>query len=145
MIIGVTDPLDPNSETKDLKYELLNVIEFTSDRKRMTVIVRDEEGKIKVLMKGADSIIVARLKNQEDPLIAQTFKYLNSYASVGLRTLLIAQKELSSEEYSNWDTEFQKALCSLHNREEEIEKVTELLEYGFDLLGSTAIEDKLQD
>jgi len=45
------------------KYKLLNVIEFDSTRKRMTVIVRDPEGQILVLCKGADSIIENRLKH----------------------------------------------------------------------------------
>jgi len=45
------------------RFQLLNVIEFTSDRKRMTVIVRTPEGDIKVLCKGADSVL-APLWNQ---------------------------------------------------------------------------------
>jgi len=44
-----------------LKYELLNVIEFTSDRKRMSVIVRTEDGRILCMTKGADSIVAKRL------------------------------------------------------------------------------------
>ena len=43
-------------------YKLLNLIEFDSTRKRMTVIVRTPEDKILVLCKGADSIIEKRLK-----------------------------------------------------------------------------------
>jgi len=42
---------------KDTVFTLLNVIEFSSDRKRMTVIVRTPDKKIKVMCKGADSII----------------------------------------------------------------------------------------
>lgn len=48
---------------KEVKYDLLNVIEFSSDRKRMSIVVRTPEGKIKVMCKGADSIIIPRLKN----------------------------------------------------------------------------------
>lgn len=44
------------------KYELLNVIEFDSARKRMTVIVRTPEDKIMIICKGADSIIEKRLR-----------------------------------------------------------------------------------
>lgn len=43
------------------RYKLLNLIEFTSTRKRMTVIVKTEDNKIKVMCKGADSIIIPRL------------------------------------------------------------------------------------
>ena len=48
------------------KYELLNVIEFTSTRKRMSVIVKDQNNKIICMTKGADSIIVPRLRNGQD-------------------------------------------------------------------------------
>ena len=34
------------------EYEVLNVIEFTSTRKRMSVIVRDPRGRIRLLTKG---------------------------------------------------------------------------------------------
>ena len=44
------------------RYKLLNVIEFDSTRKRMSVIVKDPQGKILVICKGADSIIEKRLK-----------------------------------------------------------------------------------
>jgi magnesium-transporting ATPase (P-type) len=44
------------------KYELLNVIEFTSTRKRMSVIVRSPDNKIICMTKGADSIIIPRLQ-----------------------------------------------------------------------------------
>jgi magnesium-transporting ATPase (P-type) len=45
-----------------MKYRLLNVIEFNSTRKRMTVIVRDEQDRVRVMCKGADSIIIPRLR-----------------------------------------------------------------------------------
>ena len=45
----------------DDTYKLLNVIEFTSDRKRMTVIVRDPDGNIQVMCKGADTILIPLL------------------------------------------------------------------------------------
>jgi len=50
-----------------LQYDLLNIIEFSSTRKRMTVIVRDQQkGTIKVLTKGADSVL-ANLVREIDP------------------------------------------------------------------------------
>jgi phospholipid-transporting ATPase len=42
---------------RELKYRLLNILEFTSSRKRMSVIVEDCEGSYLLLTKGADSII----------------------------------------------------------------------------------------
>lgn len=87
------------------KYRLLNLIEFTSARKRMTVIVRTEDGRIKVMCKGADSIIIPRL-NKNTPFVVKTTQYLEDYAKEGLRTLLIAEKEVSEEYYQSWKKEF---------------------------------------
>lgn len=47
---------------KDYTYEVLNVLEFNSTRKRMSVIVRTPEKKIVLYTKGADSVILARMK-----------------------------------------------------------------------------------
>ena len=58
----------------------------------MTVIVKNSEGKIICMTKGADSIIIPRLKTGQDQLINKTLKYVEDYANEGLRTLLIAQK-----------------------------------------------------
>lgn len=125
------------------KYKLLNLIEFDSTRKRMTVVVKTPEGKILVICKGADSIIEKRLRAGQDHL-KRTQNFLDAYAKEGLRTLLIASKEISDDQYQSWQAQYQTASTSI-NKEEAINKVAELLEVEFDLIGSTAIEDKLQD
>ena len=61
-----------------------------------------------------------------------------------MRTLLIAAKFVTEEEYGAWSLEYLKAATSM-NKEREVNRVSELLEVNFDLLGSTAIEDKLQE
>jgi len=43
------------------RYKLLNIFEFNSDRKRMSVVIRDENNKIKLICKGADTVILNRL------------------------------------------------------------------------------------
>ena len=87
------------------KYKLLNLIEFDSDRKRMTVVVRTPENRVLVICKGADSIIEKRLK-AGDQYIKRTQEFLDNYAKSGLRTLLIAQKEISEEEYAAWQHKY---------------------------------------
>ena len=47
----------------DLKYQLLNVCEFTSTRKRMSCIFRDPQGNLVLMCKGADSVIEELLSN----------------------------------------------------------------------------------
>ena len=80
------------------RYKLLNVIEFDSTRKRMSVIVKDPQGKILVICKGADSIIEKRLKADQQHL-AITKTYLDDFAQTGLRTLLVASKEIEQDYY----------------------------------------------
>ncbi|KAH7067650.1 hypothetical protein BKA63DRAFT_423811, partial [Paraphoma chrysanthemicola] len=43
-------------------YEILDVIEFSSKRKRMSIVLRFPDGRICIMCKGADSIIMQRLK-----------------------------------------------------------------------------------
>jgi len=86
-------------------YKLLNLIEFDSARKRMSVIVRTDDGRILIICKGADSIIEKRLVPGQQ-LLYKTQKYLDGYAKVGLRTLLIAVKEISEETYLEWSEKY---------------------------------------
>ena len=47
-------------------YQVYRKMEFNSDRKRMSVLVRDpENGKIMLLIKGADSIIMQRIDTKQ--------------------------------------------------------------------------------
>ena len=49
-------------------YEVFRKMDFNSDRKRMSVLLRDPtDGKIKLLIKGADSIIKERLDMSQYP------------------------------------------------------------------------------
>lgn len=46
---------------RDQEYQILNVCEFNSTRKRMSTIIRTPSGKIKLYCKGADTVIFDRL------------------------------------------------------------------------------------
>jgi phospholipid-translocating ATPase len=99
----------------------MNVFEFNSDRKRMSVIVRTPDDKIMIVCKGADSIINARLIPGQETAI-QTNKHLEKFAEVGLRTLLISYKYIDEEVYKQWCQGFKIACASTHNRDKEIDK-----------------------
>ncbi len=71
--------------------------------------------------------------------------FLEEFSKEGLRTLLIAEKVISPEFYSQWNKDYQQALISTNNREEKVNNVAEQLEKDLELIGSTAIEDKLQE
>jgi magnesium-transporting ATPase (P-type) len=75
----------------------------------MTVILRQDDGRIKVLCKGADSIIIPRLANTKDPLIETTMRYLNEYANTGLRTLLLSERFMSEIDYEAWEEKYHTA------------------------------------
>ncbi|KAK1053606.1 drs2 neo1 protein [Friedmanniomyces endolithicus] len=209
-------------------YEVLDVIEFSSQRKRMSIIVRCPDGRIWLLCKGADSVIVPRLQQaalasrkshevrrsiqaereqlrrseqmtprnsfgarpsmtsrrrgsmeiRRDPAVeharlevpggertstpylrklqsfavaddatvfSRCFKHMDDFAMQGLRTLLFAHKTISLSEYAGWKKLYQDATTSLTNRQERIEAAADMIEQSFDLLGASAIEDKLQE
>ena len=108
-------------------FETLNVIEFDSTRKRMTVMVKNPDGSIRVMCKGADSIIEKRLLDRS--WMNKTNEYLESYAEKGLRTLLLAEKTITEEEYTNWQERYEDASLATEDREAKMEKVTDEIEY----------------
>ncbi|KAI0636462.1 phospholipid-translocating P-type ATPase [Trametes polyzona] len=133
------------------RYELLNILDFTSSRKRMGVIVRklgedgEQDGKVYLLIKGADNVIIERLSPGQDALVRTTEDHLAEFASEGLRTLTLAYKVIPESEYEEWAKRYHAATVSLDEREEQIEAISAEIENGLSLLGATAIEDRLQD
>ncbi|KAL2136056.1 hypothetical protein VTI74DRAFT_5636 [Chaetomium olivicolor] len=141
-----SDGINVNVMGEDRHYPVLNTIEFNSSRKRMSAIVRMPDGRILLFCKGADSVIYSRLKKGEQAeLRRETAKHLEMFAVEGLRTLCIAEKELTEEEYREWRREHDLAATALENREERLEEVADKIERDLTLLGGTAIEDRLQD
>ncbi|KAL3510901.1 hypothetical protein ACH5RR_030302 [Cinchona calisaya] len=138
--------LDTSSGKKiERVYKLLNVLEFNSTRKRMSVTVRNEEGNILLLSKGADSVMFERLAKNGREFEDETREHVNEYADAGLRTLILAYRILSEEEYKVFNEKFLEAKNSVSaDREALIDEVTESIEKDLILLGATAVEDKLQ-
>ncbi|EPE04901.1 phospholipid-translocating p-type atpase [Ophiostoma piceae UAMH 11346] len=130
---------------EEQEYELLAVCEFNSTRKRMSSIYRCPDGKIRCYCKGADTVILERL-NDDNPHVEATLRHLEEYASEGLRTLCLAMREVPEHEFVQWQAVFEKAGTTVGgNRADELDKAAELIEHDFYLLGATAIEDRLQD
>jgi phospholipid-transporting ATPase len=129
-------------------YELLSTQEFSSDRKRMSVVVR-VGSEIHLYVKGADNIVIERLDkaaaaNSPDKL-DDVLERLRDFSVLGLRTLCVAYRVLSEAEYAAFQKEMDVAEVQLEGREEAIAAVAEKIETGLILLGCTAIEDRLQD
>lgn len=127
------------------RYQPLRVLEFNSSRKRMSVLVRQPDGRILMICKGADSVIYQRLTKDHDPeLKAATNRDMEDFANGGLRTLCIAYKYVTEEEFVAWANVYDAACAAVTDREDEIEKACEFIEHGLTILGATALEDKLQ-
>ncbi|KAJ1870683.1 phospholipid transporting ATPase [Coemansia sp. RSA 990] len=130
---------------RDRTFELLATLEFTSARKRMSVIVRSEDGQIMLLCKGADSVIMERIRGDQERLRQATLDDLELFANHGLRTLCLGYRLLNESEFLAWKRDYDQAVSSLGDRETEVEQVCDRIEQGLQLVGGTAIEDKLQD
>lgn len=219
-------------------YEILDVIEFSSKRKRMSIIVRCPDGRLWLICKGADTIMLPRLRmaptdmkgkrngmavsaqpelksstgwtsrgpqqtnatveeieettssqyslssqptndswiplrtglihpdrsSQRSPgqrdlysfletadvtddghVIRECFTHIDQYATEGLRTLVYADRFLDENAYVSWKQLYREAETSLDDRQQRIEEASELLEQSLDLVGASAVEDKLQD
>ncbi|EED21926.1 phospholipid-transporting ATPase, putative [Talaromyces stipitatus ATCC 10500] len=130
---------------QEYEYELLAVCEFNSTRKRMSTVYRCPDGKVRVFCKGADTVILERL-HPDNPIVEATLQHLEEYATEGLRTLCLAMREVPEDEFQQWLQIHEKAATTVSgNRQEELDKASELIEKDFYLLGATAIEDRLQD
>ncbi|KAI8924346.1 hypothetical protein BC831DRAFT_466093 [Entophlyctis helioformis] len=101
-------------------YTILSIIEFNSDRKRMSVFVRRPEGEILLMCKGADSVIYERLSANNDPALCEaTSNHLSMFANEGLRTLCLAYRIIPEQEYQEWREKYLVAQSAIENRDAE--------------------------
>ncbi|RMC00813.1 hypothetical protein DUI87_22497 [Hirundo rustica rustica] len=125
-------------------YEVLAMLDFNSDRKRMSVLVRDPQGTIRLYTKGADTVILQRLRRR-GPNETLTERALDRFAEETLRTLCVASREVSEAEFRAWSRRHGEAAVLLRERAQELDRLYEEMEQNLQLLGATAIEDKLQE
>ncbi|KAL7863252.1 hypothetical protein SRHO_G00122360 [Serrasalmus rhombeus] len=123
-------------------YELLHVLNFDPVRRRMSVIVRTKSGETLLFCKGADSSIFPRVRPEEVDRIRM---HVERNATDGYRTLCVAYKQLSPEEYAVADAGLRDARLALQDREEKLMAVYNQVETEMSLIGATAVEDRLQE
>ncbi|RHY93967.1 hypothetical protein DYB35_003943 [Aphanomyces astaci] len=134
----------------DVEFQMLELIEFTSTRKRMSVVVRALDNRILLLTKGADSFILLK-EDCNAYLKEKTVEHMEMYAEEGLRTLVLAQRELDQDWYHTWSTQYKQALSNLDETSPSykldllvVERLEDEMECDLELLGATAVEDRLQ-
>lgn len=142
------------------------------------MLVRDEQGKLLLLCKGADKYVILRMSNSlftysvvtlmiklsslflswfscsvmferlaksGREFEEQTMEHVNEYADAGLRTLILAYRELNEEEFNKFNEKFAEAKNSVSaDRDDMMDEVAQMIEKDLILLGATAVEDKLQ-
>ncbi|KAJ7949460.1 Phospholipid-transporting ATPase [Quillaja saponaria] len=127
------------------RFNVLGLHEFDSERKRMSVILGCPDNTVKVFVKGADTTMFSVIdKSLNKDIIRTTEAHLHSYASLGLRTLVVGMRELNNSEFEQWHVAFEAASTALIGRAALLRKVASNVENYLTLLGASAIEDKLQ-
>ncbi|KAG2484993.1 hypothetical protein HYH03_016286, partial [Edaphochlamys debaryana] len=148
-----------------VRWRLLAVLEFSSARKRMSVVARAPDGSLLLLCKGADSALLPRLVAPADPAGGEGAEggggaerqaaeaSLAAFAEQGLRTLVVAAKPLAPAAFADWDRRYQAAAADVGGggggrgggtRGAALDALAEELESGLGLVGVVGIEDRLQ-
>ncbi|EFQ97245.1 phospholipid-transporting ATPase 1 [Nannizzia gypsea CBS 118893] len=134
-----------------IKAKILDIFPFTSESKRMGIIVQfsaDQyqsgptqlQNEIWFFQKGADTVM-SSIVSANDWLDEETA----NMAREGLRTLVVGRKKLTSEHYGEFSKSYKEASMSLNDRDSLMTSVArEYLERDLELLGVTGVEDKLQ-
>ncbi|KAL4967384.1 aminophospholipid-translocating P4-type ATPase NEO1 [Aspergillus stella-maris] len=134
-----------------VRVRIMDIFPFTSDSKRMGIIVKfetdkgilespTEEEEIWFYQKGADTVMTS-IVAANDWLDEETA----NMAREGLRTLVVGRKRLSSLQYQEFASKYKQASLALQGRDIGMQKVvSEHLERELELLGVTGVEDRLQ-
>ncbi|KAK0077437.1 hypothetical protein PV325_003959 [Microctonus aethiopoides] len=124
-----------------LNYTILQVFPFTSETKRMGIIIKEEStGEITFYLKGAD-VVMSGIVQYNDWLDEEC----GNMAREGFRTLVVAKKNLTDEQYIDFETKYNAARCAVNDRPSRVAAVIESLEREMELLCVTGVEDRLQD
>ncbi len=144
-LISYLNPETNKNIKEQQRFEKLRQIEFSSDRKRESVIVK-EGSMYKMYIKGADSIIEERLDESTPKEILERSRYfVNLFSAQGYRTLYIAMKVFKEEEWEDFSAELEQAEMDTLHKKEKLDEIYQRIENGLTLIGSTIVEDKLQE
>ncbi|KOC61372.1 putative phospholipid-transporting ATPase IF [Habropoda laboriosa] len=138
-----SDMIELKIEGNTVAYEKLEVLEFTSERKRMSVVVKDAAGDFWLYCKGADSNILPLIVSGT---INQAIAHVADFSMRGLRTLVVGYRKMDQMEYTRLVQRVEQARQIIGiERLIYMEKAYNMMESGLTLLGVTAVEDRLQE
>lgn len=131
-----------NGDGKEENYEILANFPFSSDTKRMGILLKNlETNRIVFYLKGAEVVMEGKVQENSRAFLRETCENL---ASTGLRTLVISQRYITYSEYEAWRKKYENAKTEMEDRDKKVQAVVEELEEGMEFLCVTGVEDKLQ-
>ena len=136
-----------NVNGENLEYRVLGINELTSERKRMSVLVEPMSDRTRgpvLYCKGADSVMLSRC-NLKSADFDSTLAHIEHFAVSGLRTLVLAKKELSPSKAEEFSRKYLTAKNALYDKGKRLEEIAEEIEKDLEIVGVTAIEDKVHE
>lgn len=127
-------------------YQQVAVFEFTSERRRMSVLIKTPEGEYILLSKGAD-MTMKPLCEDETPahIMARSLEHMDAFANQGYRVLLTGTRKVSKAEFLDFELQYKAASTTLLDRDQALGDLYADMERGLVCTGVTCVEDKLQD
>ncbi|OHT10805.1 putative phospholipid-transporting ATPase DRS2 [Tritrichomonas foetus] len=173
--------VDINGKLVD--YEILADLPFSSERKRMSIVVKSGDNPAIIYTKGADNIMAERIddfkqrKTEENQILitnkneikgydeksgnnksisrsmsrsqkkqnVENQDIVNEFASLGLRTLVFASKEIPDDALNSWLKNYREAEAALNDRDNLIFNIAAMIETNLKYIGISGVEDRLQD
>ncbi|KAI9728365.1 MAG: hypothetical protein M1828_003765 [Chrysothrix sp. TS-e1954] len=103
------------------------------------------EGRSSTFLDDGFELVDEAMLQDDGFVLKQCLQHVDEFSAEGLRTLLYGCRFVPEEEYDTWSATYRTATTSISDRQASIEKAAELIERGLELVGATAIEDKLQE
>ena len=147
-IISIEKVVDQTKIVR-INYNVSNILEFSSERQRMSVIIKSTDAKgnnsYLLYIKGSDYIINKKVANKDTNIYKNISNKIQEYSEKGLRILVFGYKAISAEEYNEFDKKYKEIIYNINHKESDLYDLYDEIENGIELLGVTAIEDELQN
>ncbi|XP_053972565.1 phospholipid-transporting ATPase IF [Hylaeus volcanicus] len=138
-----SDTIELKVKGAPMTFEKLEILEFTSERKRMSIIVKDTAGDYWLYCKGADSAMFPLIVSGK---INETIAHVADFSRRGFRTLVVAYKKMNQSQFEQLRQKVEDARQIIGiERAAYMKKAYSQMESGLTLLGVTAVEDRLQE